>query len=339
MIEEKEFSKMHTIRNLMVGIVLSLVLTACKGAQVGGVQDDNGEMTYIRLPMGYIPSVQYAPFYAADQREFFKDAGLELEFDYSFETDGVALVASNELQFSLASGEQVLLARAEGLPVVYVMAWYKDYPISVVSKSEHDILTPGDLAGKHIGIPGLFGASYVGFRALLDVAGLDEGEVVLDSIGFNQVEAVAADQVQAAVVYVNNEPYQLEALGYDVNVIPVADYANLVGNGLITNEKTIQDNPDLVRRMVQATIRGIKFSVTHPTDAYESSEEFIEGLPALESHLQKAEVERYSALYQTEPYGYSDPEAWDNMKSVLVKMGLIVEDLDLEGAFTNEFVE
>jgi len=319
--------------------LLTLVLAACNGLQSGDGRGVRGELNHIRLPMGYIPSVQYAPLYAADSRGFFSEAGLELEFDYSFETDGVALVASNELQFSLASGEQILLARSEGLPVVYVLGWYKDYPIAVVSKSEHNIQTPADLAGKHIGIPGLFGASYVGFRALLDSAGLNESDVVLDSIGFNQVEAVVADQVEAAVVYVNNEPYQLRALGYDVDVIPVADYVHLVGNGLITNEETIRKNPDLVRRMVQAMIRGINFTVTHPTEAYESSEAYVEGLPALEEHQQKAEVERYAALYQTEPLGHSDPKAWENMKALLVKMGLITGDLDLEAAYTNEFIE
>lgn len=330
---------MGPLRNLLVVFLFSFVLAACNGTQAVDRQEVSAELTHIRLPMGYIPSVQYAPLYAADQRGFYKDAGLELEFDYSFETDGVALVGSNELQFSLASGEQILLARAKGLPVVYVLGWYKDYPISVVSKSEHNIQTPADLAGKHIGIPGLFGASYVGFRALLSVAGLEESDVVLDSIGFNQVEAIAADQVEAAVVYVNNEPYQLQALGYDVNIIPVADYTHLVSNGLITNEKTIQENPDLVRRMVQATIRGINFTVTHPDEAYECSEEYIEGLPALEPHLQKAEVERYSALYQIAPFGFTDPAAWENMHAVLVNMGLVSGELDLQAAYTNEFIE
>lgn len=322
---------------MVVLVVVGLLLAACASGQPAG--GASGELTHIRLPMGYIPSVQYAPLYAADISGFFKEAGLELEFDYSFETDGVALVASNELQFSLASGEQVLLARAEGLPVVYVMGWYKDFPVAVVSKTAAGIQKPEDLAGRHIGLPGLFGASYIGLRALLEAGGLAESDVVLDSIGFNQVEALAADQVEAAVVYVNNEPYVLRDQGYEVDVIPVADYAHLVANGLITNEETIRDNPDLVRRMVQAVMRGIKYTITHPADAYENCEGYVEGLPALDEHLRIAEIERYAALYQADPYGYSDPEGWQNMQALLIKMGLLSEALDLSAAYTNEFIE
>ena len=320
-------------------LILTFLLTACAGYQELGVQNIDDELTHIRLPMGYIPSVQYAPFYAADKNGFFKEAGLELEFDYSFETDGVALVASNELQFSLASGEQILLARSQGLPVVYVLGWYKDYPIAVVSKKSQGIQTPADLVGKHIGIPGLFGASYVGFRALLEKAGLKESDVILDSIGFNQVEALAADQVDAAVVYINNEPYQLQDLGFEVNVIGVADYAHLVSNGLITNETTIRENPDLVRRMVQTVMRGIKYTVTHPADAYDDCEDYVEGLPEIQEHVKIAEVERYSDLYQTEPYGYTDPVAWENMQKLLLKMEMISEPIDLTAAFTNDFTK
>ena len=54
--------------------------------------------------------------------------------------------------------------------------------------------------------------------------GLKESDVTLDSIGFNQVEALLADQEQAVVIYANNEPVQLSAQGYDLDVIRVADY-------------------------------------------------------------------------------------------------------------------
>jgi NitT/TauT family transport system substrate-binding protein len=219
---------------------------------------------HIRLPVGYIPNIQFAPLYVALEKGYYLEANIDLELDYSFETDGVALVGANQIQFSVVSGEQVLLARAQGLPVVYVMSWYKDYPVVVAAKTSQGIRQPQDLAGKKIGLPGLFGANYVGLRAMLRAAGLQESQVTLDSIGFNQVAALAADQDQAVVGYAANEPIQLRAQGYDVDVIRVADYVRLASNGLITNEITLQQNPDLVRRMVQATLRGIADTIANP---------------------------------------------------------------------------
>lgn len=320
-------------------VMLSLFLVGCGSQPTEVAAPVENELTHIRLPMGYIPNVQFTPFYSSVELRHYQDAGIEIEFDYSFETDGVALVASNELQFAVASGEQVLLAREQGLPIVYVMAWYRDYPVGIVSKAEQGITTPEDLAGKRIGIPGLFGASYVGLRALLDAGNLQESDVALDSIGFNQVEALVADQEDAAVIYVANEPVQLEALGYEINIISVADYLPLVANGLITNEQTIRENPDLVRGMVEATLSGIRYAAMHTTPAFEISKEYVEGLDGADTHVQWEVLERSVMLYEKDRFGYSNPQNWENMQQVLLDMGLISEPMDLAAAFTNEFIE
>ena len=72
---------------------------------------------------------------------------------------------------------------------------------------------------------------------------------------------------------------------------------------------------------------------------HEDSEDYVEGLPALDEHIRIAEIERYASLYQTNPYGYSDLSAWENMQFVLMKMGLLTEEIDLSAAFTNMFIE
>jgi len=296
---------------------------------------------HIRLPMGYIPNVQYAPFYVAVEQGYFQEAGIELEFDYSFETDGVKLVGAGELPFSLVSGEQVLLARAQGLPVVYVMAWWQDYPVAVAAPADSGILTPEDLAGKRIGIPGLFGASYVGYRALLHAAGLPENAATLDSIGFNQVEALAVGQEEAVVVYANNEPLQLEARGLPVNVIRVADYVQLASNGLLSSEATLRDRPELVRAMVRATLRGVEQAVADPEAAFEISKKYVEGLEALspeEQDLQRAVLAASIEFWRSDRPGYSDPAAWENMHALLLQMGLLADPLDIQQAFTNDYL-
>ena len=171
-------------RILVICLALSLSLAGC--STPAGPKP--GPLTKIRLPMGYIPNVQYAPFYVAVEKGYFAEEGIQLDFDYSFETDGVQLVGAGELPFSLASGEQVLLARAQGLPVVYSYAWYAQFPISVISKPELAIKQPADLRGKKIGLPGLYGANYIGLEALLFAGGLSASDVTMDSIGYNQGE-------------------------------------------------------------------------------------------------------------------------------------------------------
>jgi NitT/TauT family transport system substrate-binding protein len=324
----------------LISMIFLLLATACQdsASTPTTAPATQAPLERIRLPMGYIPSVQYAPFYVAVEKGYYRKAGLEIDFDYSTETDGVSLVGANQLQFSLASGEQVLLARPQGLPVVYVMAWWHAYPVAVASKTDENIKTPQDLKGKKIGLPGLYGASYIGLRALLNAGGLKESDVTLDSIGYNQVEALVSGRDQAVVVYVNNEPIQLRAKGYDINVLKVSDYVKLASNGLITNETTIQQNPDLVRRMAQATLQGIHDTIANPNEAYEISKKYVEGLDVADEAVQKQILNTSIEYWKSGQPGFSDPHAWENMQQVLLEMGLIQQPMDLQQAFTNQFV-
>ena len=299
------------------------------------------EPTAIRLPMGFVPNVQFAPFYVAVEKGYYADETIQIEFDYSFETDGVRLVGAGELPFSLVSGEQVLLARAQGLPVVYVMAWWNDYPIAVVAPRDSGIERPQDLAGRQVGIPGTFGASYVGFRALLHAVGLTEQQLTLESIGFNQVEVLAAEQVEAAVVYANNEPLQLEARGVPVELFRVADYVQLASNGLLTNENTLRSNPELVRGMIRASLRGLQDTLENPDQAFEICKLYVEGLAELseaDQQLQRQVLAASIDFWRSETPGSSDPVAWENMQTVLLDMGLLTEPLELSAAFTNDYL-
>jgi NitT/TauT family transport system substrate-binding protein len=326
---------------IMLGVALAL--SACANPNrhpelVEGSGSEAGELTHINLPMGYIPNIQFAPFYIAIEKGYFRDAGIDIEFNYKFETDGVALVGAGELPFAVASGEQVLLARAQGLPVVYIAAWYQQYPVSVVAKSELGILIPQDLKGRKIGLPGLFGANYVGLRALLHEAGLKESDVTLDAVGFNQVELMASGQQDIVVGYAANEPIQLRAQKVAVTEVRVADYVQLASNGILASEKVVAENPELVRAFVRAFLKGLEATITNPEEAFTISESYIPNFANLDADIQKQVLETSTEQWKAERLGYSDPRAWENMQNVLLDMGLITDKLDLNKAFTNEFI-
>lgn len=321
---------------LLLGCALALAIAACRapGTQPGPVP---GAATKVRLPMGYIASVQYAPYYIAAERGYFKQEGIEVEFDYKFETDGVKLVAAGELPFAVVSGEQVVLARSQGLPVVYVAQWFRRFPIAVISLARSGIKTPQDLKGRTVGLPGFFGATYVGWRAFLQANGLAESDLTQMEIGFTQVAALQAGKVDAVVGYVNNEPIVLEQNGYPVTVFAVADQVDMVANGLLTSEKTRQENPQLVRGMVRALIKGIQDTLQDPQAAMAVSARYVEGLKA-DDPIQQKVLLATVALMKSARLGESTAAAWTNTQDILVAMGQVKSRGDVTAFFTNDFL-
>lgn len=298
-------------------------------------------LTPVTLAMGFVPNVQFASFYVAQSKGYFAEEGIELTFDYGMENDLVQLVAADELQFAVASGDQVILGRSAGLPITYVMEWYSRFPVAVTSL-DLDLDDPTVLEGQTVGLPGLFGANYVGWLALAYATDLDADAVTLESVGFNQVATLTEGQIDAAVVYATNEPLQLEAEGYDPSTIYVADYIDLVANGIITNEKTIRERPELVAGMVRASLRGLADAIEDPDAAFDIVvEEYVPEAGGENAELQRAVMEETLAFWRADDgiLGYSNPDAWQTSIEFMQAAELVEEAPDVESLYTNEFVE
>ena len=320
-------------RLLFIMLILCLALPACRAAK------PESTLEKVTLNLTYIPNVQFAPFYVAIEEGIFAKHGLDVSLAYGNEADMVALVGSDHQQFMIASGEQVLLSRAQGLPVISVREWYQHYPIGVASLKSSHILEPADLRGKSIGLPGLFGASYIGFEALAGHAGLSDDDYELRSIGFTQVEALVTGQVDAVVVYLANEPVQLRARGYEINLLSVADSLSLVGNCLVTNEKSLSERTDLVRRMAVALDEALAATAADPDKAFEISRKYVENLEA-DDPIQKQVLLESIKLWRFEPEpAQSAVERWENMQGVLLNLGLMAVRIDVREAFSDAFVE
>jgi NitT/TauT family transport system substrate-binding protein len=314
-------------------LIFALALSACAPQS-----PTPGALTPVKLPVGYVPNIQFAPLYVAIERGYFKNEGLDVTLDYNMETDSVALLGAGQLQFAVVSGEQILLGRSKGLPVVYAAAWYNNFPVGVIVDPARNVTKPADLKGLTIGLPGLYGANYIGLRALLAAGGLQEADVKLNSIGYTQVENFIAARVDAASIYVPNEPVILDDQGVPYSLLRVSDYTSLVANGLATSEAVIKDHPDMVRGMVKALLHGISDAAENPDEAFEISKKYVENLDKADHDVQMAVLKKSSEYWRSLKPGSTQPEAWENMQTLLLDMGMLDKPQDLTKAYTNDFL-
>ena len=325
-------------KSLLLFFMLVLGLTACGTNPTPIPTPEPLGLQKVRLGVGFIPNVQFAPFYVAQSKGFYADEGLEVEIEYGYENDFIALAAQNKREFAIASGDQVILARAQGLPITYVMKWYERYPVALVAPADKGISKPSDLIGKKVGLP-LFGTSLIGWKALVYATGIDENAVTVEDIGFTQVASIQQGVVDAAMVYIANEPNQLRSEGIQVNVIEVSNYINLVSNGLVVGDQLMKENPDLVRRMVRATLAGISYTIANPDEAFAIARQVIPEITDETAPLQRKVLDASIELWKSDQPGLSTQQAWQDSVNFMVKMGLVDRPVKVDQLYTNQFVE
>ncbi len=323
--------------------MLALLLVACSGINLAPQNAaPEQELRPVTIAMSYIPNVQFAPFYVADSKGYYADAGLDVTFDYNMETDTMPRVAAwpdSKVDFVMGGGLSTMLARQQGLPVVMVMTLYQQFPVVFFGKSMQELETPDDLRDKTIGIPGRFGASYYALLALLYASEMQESELDIQEVGFNQFSLILEDKIEVAAGYAMNEPVKLKEEGWQVSMLRVSDYFPLVGDGLVTNQALIERDPELVRAFVQATLHGLRDTLDNPDEAFELSLPYIP-----EANLSDAEFERV-VLRECLPYwnsarlGYSDPDKWEQSHQFLLDLDLLTAPVTVEDAYNNDFLE
>ena len=315
---------------LMLSVLWAVSLAGCGGRET--------EREAITLPMGYVADVQFSPIYMGLERGYFQEAGYDITLDYRWETDGLRLVAAGTLPFTIASGDQVIQARSQGLPVVAIASWYRKFPVAIVSLADIPLDTPADLRGLRIGTPETFGASYIGLRALLTAGGLTEEDIELQVIGYSQIPALLAKTVDAVVVYANNTPSVLEEEGIAYHILYVADYAELVSNVLVTNETMIQEHPERVAAFVKAFLQSLEEVLEDPDAAFEVCKKYVTGLEE-NAAAQRAVLETTLTYWQAPDLGHFTPEAWATAQQVMLEAGLITQPVLVESLFTHQFVQ
>lgn len=325
---------------ISLAVLVSMLLAACGDTTPTTTSNPGGNnakpLTKVSIGLGYIPDIQFSPFYVALSKGYYKAAGLDVTLNHGIVTDLFGEMLSGKDTFVFATGDETLIARSKNLPVVNVSTLYQRYPVSLIVPDNSPIKTLTDLKGHTIGEPGPFGSTHIGVLALLHQAGLTTNDVKLQSIGFTQISALKQGRVDAVVGYTNNEPLQLRKLGMQVRTFDVSDYQPMISNGIITTESAIRDqNLNVVQPFVQATLKGLKDVIAHPSEALQLSKSFI---PGMNADAAMAELQATIPIWQGDgqhPLGYNNSATWQAMAQFLAGQNLIPANTDVTKAFMN----
>ncbi len=297
--------------------------------------------TKLAVGLGYIPSVQFAQFYLADQAGYYRDAGLEVALENKIDPDLVTLVGQGAIDIGEADGTSVIPAVSQGIPIRYAATIYGTNPSVVVAKASSGITTAADLKGKKIGIPGKYGSSWIMLQALLASVGLTPNDVQLVLYpDFGQAVALQQGAVDAATGFANNEPVQLQRAGVPVVVLGVPAATPLPGPGLIASEATMASKDAALRAFVAATLRAMDEIAADPQKGIDASVKAVPELgkdPELQLAILKATIDTWKSP-SGEPYGTIDRAGWQKSIDFMSSLGLVPNPVTVDGLVTDQLL-
>ena len=323
--------------------VLLVALTALAGCgSTSATPVNSGSLTPLTVGLTYVPNIQFAPFYVAEALGYYKAAGLDITLrHHNFGEDEFAAIAAGRENVIFAGGDETLQARTKGLPLVYVANIFTQYPVTLIVPAGSSIQSLADLRGHTIGVPGQYGATYIGLLALLKSAGLTTSDVTIQSIGYTQVPALVGHKVDAVMGYINNEPIQFQKAGFAIRTFPVASTQPLVSNGLAAQAGELKEQPAAIKALIAATLKGVDYTIAHPQQAVTLSKQFVPGLsdPATAANALAVLQATLPAIAPNSAHpGYNAPTAWQSMATFLQASGQLSGSTDVTQAYSNAYL-
>jgi NitT/TauT family transport system substrate-binding protein len=299
----------------------------------------------LRLDWAAVGTYQ-SGFYLAQTRGYYKDAGLDVKIlEGRGSNTTIQLVGNGADTFGLADAAVAAKAIGLGVPVKVTMGLIRKSPVALFYSPEKGVKTPQDLKGKTIGSCPGHGAAIL-LPAYLKAVNLAPTDVKLVNMDCSAVLPMYAQgKVDIGTGYGPVTTTILRNLGMqDVKRFDYSDAGIILpSHGILASLKTIQTNPDLVRKFVAASARGWEEAAKNPAAAVDA---LVAAAPTLKGReaVLRAELEDYLKNYLNtpatvgKPFGWQSAEDWKKAEAILVQYMDVKSPGSVDAYFTNDFV-
>lgn len=313
------------------GMILASLLLGCERAG-----PPPRALRPVSIQMAWLHEAQGAGFFAADQNGYYAAQGLAVTLLPGGPTvDRIASVLGGTAQLGVVVGDELLLARADGKPVRAVATIYRRSPVAFVAAADSGIKRPQDFAGKTVRVVPNLAPSLRAMMARVGVRPDQYREVALPS----DIVEFRSGKAPVWGVYITSLVVALERAGHRLNRIYPEDYGvHQYGDTLFTTDELITRDPDLVARVVRATLEGWRFAVENPHRVAALVRRYR---PDADADLETAKMVATIPLISTgeDSIGWMRPEVWAGMERMLRREGVLKPPLDASQAYTLQFLK
>lgn len=309
--------------------ILGLSLLACTGPT------STPALTPITLQLSWTHSAQFAGFYAADQNGDYAAEGLAVTFSEGGPTvDRQTPVLTGVAQFGLASGIELIEARAEDKPLRAIATILRRDPFAFFTLADSGITRPEDFVGKTLLVrPRALPILHI----MMDKVGVSPDQYTVN--GEADFADLYSGRVDVATGFVTDQGVEAERAGYKLNVIYPDDYGvHYTNDNIFATDGFLAGNPDLVSRFLRATLKGWTYAVENPNEV---GRLVLQYNPQADADLETAQMIASLPLVNTgEDYiGWIEPEVWVGLEQTLRGHGALTRPVTVSEVYTLQFLE
>lgn len=318
-----------------IGLIVAGMALAFGSAK--GYADEARSVTYLLPAPPSLPA--FAPWIVAQERGYYKDEGLNVNFVTAKGGADVAKqVGAGNAPFGGGVGDTPIIVRSNGIPIKAVAVLGGKSFMHLAMDKGDGVQKIEQLKGKTIGAMSYSDTTYYALLGMLKANGLDKSSVDIQASG-PAVWKLFADKKIPALASIPEWSISAEMAGVDVEIIPADKYFKSMAQAILVSDKTIQEEPELVRSFVRATLKGLKAIVEDPESA---AADYISAVPAYQG--KNDYILRVFKLYNDliysgqNPLGKIDEARLSALQDFYVKEGIVNKASPVNELYTNEFI-
>jgi len=305
---------------------LFFVILVLAGAMPPAPANAAADLQQVTLQLNWKHQFQFAGYYAAIERGFYREAGFNVRVQEVQEgRDPIDAVLTGAADYGVGASE-LALRRGQGRPVVVLAVILQHSPLVLIATGR-SVATVHELAGKKVML--LPHETELVAYLQQEQLPLDRIEVVPHSFNLNDL---LAGKVSAASGYSTDEPYLLKKAGVPYNLFsPRASGIDFYGDSLFTTEKLARAHPERVAAFLSASMRGWQYAMDHPGEIADLIVARY-GRRKTRDHLlfEAAEMRRLMQPQLVE-IGYMNPGRWNHVAATYAQLGMLPESYTLDG--------